>query len=165
MIIGKIQIFKRVICHWLSYWQAGSCGLIFPCLSKAIYRLTLHVVITCEITWAIVMAFAYLAKINDVNVCRKCKVNRGLRVFFNGCPHFHTPASMNLKGGYIGFILTVRLSVLLWMKSCPFCILNNTCRIHFIFTHLIKQLQKVYHVQSALKKIQKIYVLAIFFNL
>ena len=116
MIIGKIQIFKMVICHWLSYWQAGSCGLIFPCLSKAIYRLTLHVVITCEITWAIVMAFAYLAKINDVNVCRKCKVNRGLRVFFNGCPHFHTPASMNVKGGYIGFILTVRLSV------CPsFC--------------------------------------------
>ena len=37
-------------------------------------------------------------------------------------------------------------SVRLWTESCPLCIFNNTCWIHFIFTHLIKQLQKVCHV-------------------
>ena len=28
-------------------------------------------------------------------------------------------------------------------ESCPLCVFNNTRRIHFIFTHLIKLLQKV----------------------
>ena len=37
-------------------------------------------------------------------------------------------------------------SVRLWTESCPPCILNNTHRIHFIFAHLIKQLQKVCRV-------------------
>ena len=36
--------------------------------------------------------------------------------------------------------------VRLWTESCPLCIFNNTCRIHFIFAHLIKQLQKVCRV-------------------
>ena len=39
--------------------------------------------------------------------------------------------------------LSVRPSVCVQTKSCPLCIFHNTCRIHFIFTHLIKQLQKV----------------------
>ena len=34
-------------------------------------------------------------------------------------------------------------SVRLWTESCPLCIFYNTPRIHFIFTHLIKQLQMV----------------------
>ena len=38
---------------------------------------------------------------------------------------------------------SVHLSVRLWTESCLLCIFNNTCRIHFIFTHLIKQLQNV----------------------
>ena len=33
--------------------------------------------------------------------------------------------------------------VRLWTESYPRCIFNNTRRIHFIFAHLIKQLQKV----------------------
>ena len=37
-------------------------------------------------------------------------------------------------------------SVRLWTESCPLCIFNNTHRIHFIFAHLIKQLQKVCRV-------------------
>ena len=36
--------------------------------------------------------------------------------------------------------------VRLWTESCPFCTFNNTHQIHFIFTHLIKQLQKACHV-------------------
>ena len=42
----------------------------------------------------------------------------------------------------------VRPAVRLWTESCPLCIFNNTRRIHFIFTHLIKQLQKVCCVYS-----------------
>ena len=37
-------------------------------------------------------------------------------------------------------------SVRLWTESCLHCIFNNTCRINFIFAHLITQLQKVCHV-------------------
>ena len=57
------------------------------------------------------------------------------------------PASTKLKGGYTGFTLSVRLSICLsvrlWTESCSLCIFNNTHRIHFIFAHIIKQLQKV----------------------
>ena len=51
---------------------------------------------------------------------------------------FHTvfiiPRSTKFRGGggYTGFTLPV----------CPLCIVHNTSRIHFIFTHLIDQLQK-----------------------
>ena len=41
--------------------------------------------------------------------------------------------------------------VRLWTKSCPLCIFHNTSRIHFIFAHLIKQLQKVCCVKGIVK--------------
>ena len=56
------------------------------------------------------------------------------------------PASTKLKGGYTGITLSVCPSVRLWTESCPLCIVNNTHRIHFIFAHLMKQLQKVCRV-------------------
>ena len=49
-------------------------------------------------------------------------------------------ASTKLKGG---IMVSPCPSVRLWTESCPLCILDNTHRIHFIFAHLIKQLQKV----------------------
>ena len=51
--------------------------------------------------------------------------------------------------------LSVRRSVRLWTESCPLCIFHNTCWTHFIFAHLIKQLQKVCCMKSYFK-IQKI---------
>ena len=36
----------------------------------------------------------------------------------------------------------------LWTESCPLCIFKKTPQIHFIFAHLIKQLQKVCHMYS-----------------
>ena len=67
-------------------------------------------------------------------------------VFMSFC-HFNPiimpPASTKLKGGYTGFTLSVRPSVRVWTESYPLCFFNNTHRIHFIFAHLIKQLQKV----------------------
>ena len=59
---------------------------------------------------------------------------------------YYTPASTKLKVGYTVFTLSVCSSVHLWTESCPLCIFNNTRRIHFIFAHLIKQLQKVCRV-------------------
>ena len=47
---------------------------------------------------------------------------------------------------YTGITLSVSPSVRLWTESCPLCIFNHTHRIHFIFAHLIKQLQKVWSV-------------------
>ena len=45
------------------------------------------------------------------------------------------------------------MSICLWTKPCPLCIFHNTCPIHFICAHLIKQLQKVYHVQRLLQNL------------
>ena len=50
------------------------------------------------------------------------------------------PASTKLKRG---ILVSPCPSVRLWTESCPLCIFDNTHRIHFIFAHLIKQLQKV----------------------
>ena len=49
------------------------------------------------------------------------------------------------RGAYWFHIVcpSVHLSIHLWTKSCPLCIFHNTSWIHFIFAHLIKQLQKV----------------------
>ena len=58
------------------------------------------------------------------------------------CPLF-SKRPINL----ISLSLSIRPSVCLWTESYPLCIFYNTCRIHFIFTHLIKQLQKMCRVQ------------------
>ena len=55
--------------------------------------------------------------------------------------------------------------VRLWTESCPLCIFNNTRRIHFIFAHLIKQLQKVCCVYSLFQNLQNFEILANSFNL
>ena len=65
----------------------------------------------------------------------------------NGLSPIIPPASTKLKGGYTGITLSVCPSVRLWTESCSLCIFNNTHRIHFIFAHLIKQLQKVCRVK------------------
>ena len=61
-----------------------------------------------------------------------------------------------LFGGYIGFTLSVRLSVrpsvpCLSRIPCPLCSFYSSGWVHFIFMHLIKQLQKVCRVQSFLQ--------------
>ena len=52
-------------------------------------------------------------------------------------------------------------SVRLWTTSCPLCIFHNNSRIHIIFIHLIKQLQKVCRVLTFLKN-SKIWIFADF---
>ena len=52
--------------------------------------------------------------------------------------NYYTPTPRS-GWGYIGLNLSVRL----WTNSCPLCIFHNKSRIHLIFIHLIKQLQKV----------------------
>ena len=47
--------------------------------------------------------------------------------------------------------LSFRLSVHLRTKPCLLCIFHNTSRIHLIFKHLVKQLQKVCPVSGLLQ--------------
>ena len=54
-------------------------------------------------------------------------------------------------GGYIGFTPSVRLSVRPSRIPCPLCSFYSSGWIHFIFIHLIKQLQKVCRLQSFLQ--------------
>ena len=65
------------------------------------------------------------------------------------------PPSTKLKVGYTGFT-SIRLSVRLWTESCPLCNFHNISQIHFIFTHLIKQLQKVCQVLFIFAKFQNL---------
>ena len=51
-----------------------------------------------------------------------------------------------------GILVSPCPSVRLWTEWCPLCIFNNTRRIHFIFAHLIKQLQKVCRMWSLFQK-------------
>ena len=55
--------------------------------------------------------------------------------------HNHIPRFNEVERG--GVLVSPCPSFRLWTESCRLCIFNNTCRIHFIFAHLIKQLQKV----------------------
>ena len=50
-----------------------------------------------------------------------------------------------------GILFSPCLSVRLWTESCLLCIFNNTHWILFIFSHLIKQLQKVPRVMFVSK--------------
>ena len=61
-----------------------------------------------------------------------------------------------------GILVSPCPSVHLWTESCLLCIFNNTRRIHFIFAHLIKPLQKACNVSI---KIQKFEILANSLNL
>ena len=73
------------------------------------------------------------------------------------CSHY-TPSSIKYAYGVIipplqrswkgGILVSPCPSVHLWTESCLLCIFNNICRIHFMFAHLINQLQKVCCVQS-----------------
>ena len=61
--------------------------------------------------------------------------------------------------GYIGFTPSVRLSVHPSVPRpsripCPLCSFYSSGWIHFIFMHLIKQLQKVCRVQSFLQNLK-----------
>ena len=68
-------------------------------------------------------------------------------------------ASTKFKGGVYWFHVvrpSVCSSIRLWTEWCLLCNFHNTSRIHFIFTHLIKQLQKVCHVLSFFAKFQQL---------
>ena len=59
----------------------------------------------------------------------------------------YRPLQRSWKGVYWFRVVrpSVRLSGRLWTKPCPLCIFRNTGRIHLIFAHLIKKLEKVCH--------------------
>ena len=65
------------------------------------------------------------------------------------------PQHNEVGRGYIGFnpsvCLSIRPSVHLSCILCPLCSSYSSGWIHFIFIHLIKQLQKVCHVQCFLQ--------------
>ena len=74
-----------------------------------------------------------------------CKIT-GVQLWWYHCFRCYcccyTPTSMKLKGGYTGFTLSVCPSVDR-IVSALYLHVNNTCQIHFIFAHLIKQLEMV----------------------
>ena len=84
--------------------------------------------------------FKYYPLGKCIRNCHLCNGSQWLQCIHPYDPFFCTgifipPASTK----YNGFTLSVRL----WTESCPLCIFNITRQIHFIFAHLIKQLQKV----------------------
>ena len=78
---------------------------------------------------------------------------------------YYTPPHNEDVGGYIGFALSVRPSIPLFVLPSripfPLCSAYRCDWIHFIFIDLIKQLQRVFHIYSLLQ-ILKFEFLAIF---
>ena len=78
--------------------------------------------------------------------------NHGSAGGISECRHSsYTPRTTKLLGGYIGFTPSVRLSVRPSRIPCPLCSFYSSGWIHFIFMHLIRQLQKVCRMQSFLQ--------------
>ena len=64
------------------------------------------------------------------------------------------PAQRSCRGGILVSLRpSIRLSARLSRILCPLCSGYSSGWIHFIFTYLIKQLQKVCHVQSFLQNL------------
>ena len=78
--------------------------------------------------------------------------------------HDYTPRFNAVERGYTSFTLSVGPFVRLWTESYPLCIFSNTRQIHFIFAHLIKQLQKVCPLKVCFK-IRQLEILANSLNL
>ena len=74
------------------------------------------------------------------------------------------PRTTKLLGGYTGFTPSVRPSVRPSRIPCPLCSAYSFGWIHFIFIHLVKQLQKVCRVWSFLQNF-KIFNFGYFLNL
>ena len=74
--------------------------------------------------------------------------------------YYYTPRTTKLLGGYIGFTPSVCPSVRPASVPrpsripCPLCSFYSSGWIHFIFIHLIKQLQKVCRVQKFLQNLK-----------
>ena len=72
----------------------------------------------------------------------------GMRARLNVKPwlnSFYPPLQWSWKRGIlVSPCASVCPSVRLWTESCPLCIFNNNHQIHFVCTHLINQLQKVF---------------------
>ena len=80
----------------------------------------------------------------------ECKPADDAYTWFLSIAFYYAPAQRSWRG-YTGFAVSICPSVRLWTESCSLCIFHNTRRIHFIFTHLFKQLQKVFGVYSFYK--------------
>ena len=65
--------------------------------------------------------------------------------------YYYTPRTTKLLGG---IWVSLRPSVRPSRIPCPLCNFNSSGWIHFIFIHLIKQLQKVCRVQSFLQNLK-----------
>ena len=89
------------------------------------------------------LVFFQLMLIEGVSLYHLHQVHSVLYSEYHFNCSLYPPLQRSWKGG---ILVSPCPSVRLWTESCPLCIFNNTHRIHFIFAHLIKQLQKVCRV-------------------
>ena len=80
----------------------------------------------------------------------------------------YTPRFNEVERRYTGFTSSVRPSVhppsvRLWTESCQLCNSHNTSWLHFMFTHRIKQLQKVCCVYFCFSTFQNMKFWRLFF--
>ena len=145
MIWYLFSVFWRNWCHNCTCLHWNICSYIIG-TGTIFYFIGIHLLAEAKHVWIFVITMH--------TVHEKIVSNSHLENFksishwkhFNAkrfSSDFYTPASTKLIGGYTGITLSICPSVHLWTESCPLCIFNNTHRIHFIFAHLIKQLQKV----------------------
>ena len=90
----------------------------------------------------------YIFKYVQVKFLKNWAYNSGghARIIMLASYHFRLSTANHYMKLKLGTLVSFCPSLRLWTESCPLCILYNTRRIHFLFTHLIKQLQRVCHM-------------------
>ena len=135
---------------WGQFWPSGiviACVCVCVCVCVSVNH-----ELACMITH-------HPFKLESPNLDQKCKrpwlrsllyfgtidleLQRQIELKSQNLPHY-TPCTMKLLGGIlVSLRKSVRSSVCPSYIPCPLCDAYSSGRIHFIFIHRIKQLQKV----------------------
>ena len=119
----------------------------------------------CQRLWQYLIQFANVATFlvffidlyENHNLCRKfyiCQKNIIWTYYYHYCTcRFNEVESQVYWFHLVGLFVSLSICPsVLWIGTCSLCIFNNSRQIHFIFTYLIKQFQKVCLVQGVFSK-------------
>ena len=137
--------------HVSMMWRLQGSGAIFVCWVSVKLRL----LFTAGPYWQVVSArysvwiFIDLWNLRPQNACSLSFLRPALKICVKNaefCVNANPARTTKLLGGYISFTLFVRPSIPLSRILCSLCSVYSSGWFHFIFIHLIRQLQKVCHV-------------------
>ena len=150
----SLHVRSSPIYIWIHQWESP-CEMIFwlpgnpLCIDPHDQDIIQYFDPGAKISWGLRYSLTLATQLIGGHWQSYCHQGRTVKQSIWNSHEWHIIASLypTLQRSWKGGILVSPCpSVRLWTESCPLCIVNNTHRIHFIFAHLIKQLQKVCRV-------------------